>query len=155
MAFVLGGGALLEKLGLSVELARTLISVLIISFAATTLDTATRIQRMIITELGSATNIKPLKNKTGATILGVIPAYLLTLNGTGWKLWPVFGASNQMLAALTLMVLSIYFWKKGRNILPLLLPMLFIMVITIISLFIKTNEFFISQNYFLLTIKTL
>ena len=152
MAFVLGGGALLEKLGLSVELARTLISVLIISFAATTLDTATRIQRMIITELGNATNIKPLKNKIGATILGVIPAYLLTLNGTGWKLWPVFGASNQMLAALTLMVISIYFWKKGRNIFPLLLPMLFIMFITIISLFIKTNEFFITNNYLLLGI---
>ena len=152
MAFVLGGGALLEKLGLSVELARTLISVLIISFAATTLDTATRIQRMIITELGNATNITPLKNKIGATILGVIPAYLLTLNGTGWKLWPVFGASNQMLAALTLMVISIYFWKKGRNIFPLLLPMLFIMFITIISLFIKTNEFFITNNYLLLGI---
>ncbi len=152
MAFVLGGGALLEKLGLSVELARTLISVLIISFAATTLDTATRIQRMIITELGNATNITPLKNKIGATILGVIPAYLLTLNGTGWKLWPVFGASNQMLAALTLMIISIYFWKKGRNIFPLLLPMLFIMFITIISLFIKTNEFFITNNYLLLGI---
>ncbi len=152
MAFVLGGGALLEKLGLSVELARTLISVLIISFAATTLDTATRIQRMIITELGNATNITPLKNKIGATILGIIPAYLLTLNGTGWKLWPVFGASNQMLAALTLMVISIYFWKKGRNIFPLLLPMLFIMFITIISLFIKTNEFFITNNYLLLGI---
>ena len=152
MAFVLGGGALLEKLGLSVELARTLISVLIISFAATTLDTATRIQRMIITELGNATNITPLKNKIGATILGVIPAYLLTLNGTGWKLWPVFGASNQMLAALTLMVLCIYFWKKRRNILPLVIPMLFIMFITIISLSIKTKEFFTTQNYLLLSI---
>ena len=152
MAFVLGGGALLEKLGFSVEVARTLISVLIISFAATTLDTATRIQRMIITELGNATNIKPLKNKIGATLLGVIPAYLLTLNGTGWKLWPVFGASNQMLAALTLMVLCIYFWKKRRNILPLVIPMLFIMFITIISLFIKTKEFFTTQNYLLLSI---
>ena len=152
MAFVLGGGALIEKLGLSTEVARTLISVLIISFAATTLDTATRIQRMIITELGSATNIEALKNKSRATLLGVIPAYLLTLNGTGWKLWPVFGASNQMLAALTLMILSIYFWKKGRNILPLIIPMLFIMIITIISLFIKTKEFFIAQNYLLLSI---
>tara|TARA_Y100001970_G_scaffold50742_1_gene64214 strand:- start:22479 stop:24161 length:1683 start_codon:yes stop_codon:yes gene_type:complete len=152
MAFVLGGGALLEKLGFSVEVARTLISVLIISFAATTLDTATRIQRMIITELGNATNIKPLKNKIGATLLGVIPAYLLTLNGTGWKLWPVFGASNQMLAALTLMVLCIYFWKKRRNILPLVIPMLFIMFITIISLSIKTKEFFTTQNYLLLSI---
>ena len=152
MAFVLGGGALLEKLGLSVELARTLISVLIISFAATTLDTATRIQRMIITELGTATNIAPLKNKVGATLLGVIPAYLLTLNGTGWKLWPVFGASNQMLAALTLMVLSIYFWQKGKKVLPLIAPMIFIMIITLISLFIKTKEFFISNNYLLLSI---
>ncbi|MAW74767.1 MAG: carbon starvation protein A [Candidatus Marinimicrobia bacterium] len=155
MAFVLGGGALLEKLGLSVEISRTLISVLIISFAATTLDTATRIQRMIIMELGAATNISPLKNKVFATILGVIPAYLLTLNGTGWQLWPVFGASNQMLAALTLMVLSIYFWKKGKNILPLLIPMIFIMIITIISLFIKTNEFFTTGNYLLLTINIL
>ena len=152
MAFVLGGGALLEKLGLSVEIARTLISVLIISFAATTLDTATRIQRMIITELGSATNITPLKNKFGATLLGVIPAYLLTLNGTGWALWPVFGASNQMLAALTLMVLSIYFWRKGKNILPLILPMIFILIITIISLILKTKEFFIANNYLLLCI---
>ena len=107
---------------------------------------------MIITELGSATNITPFKNKLSATLIGVIPAYLLTLNGTGWKLWPVFGASNQMLAALTLMVLSIYFWQKGKNILPLIIPMIFIMVITIISLFYKTNEFFIAKNYLLLTI---
>tara|TARA_Y100000590_G_scaffold27232_1_gene30546 strand:- start:356 stop:2011 length:1656 start_codon:yes stop_codon:yes gene_type:complete len=155
MAFVLGGGALLEKLGLSVELARTLISVLIISFAATTLDTATRIQRMIITELGNATNIAPFKNKLSATIIGVIPAYLLTLSGTGWKLWPVFGASNQMLAALTLMILSIYYWRKGKNILPLIIPMVFIMFITIISLILKTNEFFIGNNYLLLSINTI
>ncbi len=152
MAFVLGGGALLEKLGLSTELARTLISVLIISFAATTLDTATRIQRMIINELGNASKITPLKNKIIATILGIVPAYFLTLNGTGWKLWPIFGASNQMLAALTLMILSIYFWSKKRNIIPLLIPMIFIMIITIISLFIKSSEFFISRNYLLLSI---
>ena len=152
MAFVLGGGALLEKLGLSTELARTLISVLIISFAATTLDTATRIQRMIISELGNASKITPLKNKITATILGIVPAYFLTLNGTGWKLWPIFGASNQMLAALTLMILSIYFWRKKRNIIPLLIPMIFIMIITIISLFIKSSEFFMSRNYLLLSI---
>ena len=152
MAFVLGGGALLEKLGLSTELARTLISVLIISFAATTLDTATRIQRMIINELGNASKITPLKNKIIATILGIVPAYFLTLNGTGWKLWPIFGASNQMLAALTLMILSIYFWSKKRNIIPLLIPMIFIMIITIISLFIKSSEFFMSRNYLLLSI---
>ena len=107
---------------------------------------------MIITELGSAIKISPLKNKYIATICGVIPAYLLTLNGTGWKLWPIFGASNQMLAALTLMVLSLYFWKKGKNILPLIIPMIFIMVITIVSLIIKANEFIGSGNYILFSI---
>lgn len=152
MAFVLGGGVLLEKLGLSVEIARTLISVLIISFAATTLDTATRIQRMIITELGSAVKINPLKNKYIATICAIIPAYLLTLDGTGWKLWSIFGASNQILAALTLMVLSLYFWKKGKNILSLIIPMIFVMLIAIISLIIKANEFIYSHNYMLLLI---
>ena len=109
---------------------------------------------MIITELGNAANIKPLKNKFGSTILGILPAYLLTLNGTGWKLWPIFGASNQMLAALTLMILSIYFLRKGKNIIPFILPMLFIMIITIIALIIKTQEFFISNNYLLLLISS-
>ena len=59
-AFVLGGGALLQSLGISEGMANTLMAVLVISFAATTLDTATRIQRFILNEFGSATNLKPL-----------------------------------------------------------------------------------------------
>lgn len=155
LSFVLGGAALLGKIGLSGELARTLISVLIISFAATTLDTATRIQRMIITELGHASKISPLKNKYIATLLGVIPAFLLTLNGAGGKLWPVFGASNQMLAALTLMVLSIYFWQKKKNILPLVLPMGIIILITLSSLVLKAIDFSNSGNMLLLSINVI
>ena len=58
----------------------------------------------------------------------------------GKFLWPLFGASNQMLAALTLMILSIYFWEKRKNILPLVIPMLLIMIITISALFIKFQE---------------
>jgi len=60
-AFVLGGGALIESLGISSQLANTLMAVLVISFAATTLDTATRIQRFFLSELGSALKIKHTK----------------------------------------------------------------------------------------------
>ena len=155
LAFVLGGGVLIEKLGLPSDLSQTLISVLIISFAATTLDTATRIQRMIITELGTTINVVPLKNKYIATLCGIIPAYYLTLNGTGWKLWPIFGASNQMLAALTLMVVAIYFYNKRKNILPLIVPMIFIVFITIVSLILKMNEFFETNNYLLFGVTTI
>ena len=154
LAFVWGGAALLETIGLSQTLARTLISVLVISFAATTLDTATRIQRFIITEIGQATHIQPLKNKFLATALGVIPAYLLTINGTGWDLWPVFGASNQMLAALTLMVLSIYFHNKQKSVYPLIIPMVFTMIITIWSLIYKGIDFWTHSNILLLSINS-
>ena len=98
-------------------------AVFVISFAATTLDTATRIQRFILCEFGKATNVKFLVNKYIATLIAIIPALFLAFwnvqdptsgasKQAGWVLWPIFGASNQMLAALTLMVLTLYFWKK-------------------------------------------
>jgi len=162
-AFVLGGGALLEQLGVSAALAKTLMAVLVISFAATTLDTATRIQRFIITEIGTATQIKPLTNRYIATITAVVPAVILTMwsisdpvtggmKQTAWVLWPIFGASNQMLAALTLMVLTLYFWQRKKPILPLLIPMLFIMLITFTALIIKAQSFFTQGNSLLFSI---
>lgn len=157
-AFVLGGGALIESIGISSVLARTLMAVLVISFAATTLDTATRIQRFILAELGDALDMTILKNRIVATFAAIIPAMLLVFTNvndpatgvvkqTGWVLWPIFGASNQMLAALTLMVLTLYFWQRKKPILPLLIPMLFIMLITITSLFLKAVEFFETNSF--------
>ena len=139
--FILGSSGLLQQIGLSESISVTLIVVLVVSFAATTLDSATRIQRYIITEFGSTTKIKYLENKYLATLISIIPAYFITVNDElRSNLWTTFGASNQMLAALTLMILSIYFWKKRKNILPLVIPMLLIMAITISALFIKFQE---------------
>jgi len=162
-AFVLGGGALLEQMGLDQTLATTLMAVLIISFAATTLDTATRIQRFIIAEIGTAIKFPLLQNRYFATACTVIPAMILTMwsikdpitgsmKQTAWVLWPIFGASNQMLAALTLMILTLYFWKRKKPALPLLIPMLFIMVITFTSLIIKAQSFHAQGNLLLLCI---
>ena len=158
-AFVLGGGALIQELGVPAELAKTLMAVLVISFAATTLDTATRIQRFVLSELGSAVNIKLLTNRYIATAVAVLPALALTLwnvndpstgaaRQAGWVLWPIFGASNQMLAGLTLMVVTLYFWQLKRPILPVLIPMIFVMTATLVSIVIKTTEFF-ANNWLL------
>ena len=78
-------------------------AVLIISFAATTLDTATRIQRLIIAEIGNAIHIPAIQNRYIATILAVVPAVILSMwsipdpitgsmKQTAWVLWPIFGA---------------------------------------------------------------
>jgi carbon starvation protein len=162
-AFVLGGGALLQQLGLSASLSKTLMAVLVISFAATTLDTATRIQRFIIAEIGSAIHIPVIQNRYIATVLAVVPAVILSIwsipdpisgsmKQTAWILWPIFGASNQMLAALTLMILTLYFWKQAKPILPLFIPMLFIMVISTTALIIKAQSFHAEGNMLLLCI---
>ena len=155
-AFVLGGGALIQSLGIPTIVANTLMAVLVISFAATTLDTATRIQRFILNEFGIATGVRALSNRYVATIVAIIPAILLafwnvvepgtgTMRQAGWVLWPIFGASNQMLAALTLMVLTLYYWQKKRPILPLLIPMIFVMGITITALVVNAIQFY-GQN---------
>ena len=152
-AFVLGGGALIQSLGIPESMANTLMAVLVISFAATTLDTATRIQRFILKEFGLAMKIKPLTNRYVATVIAIVPAILLAFwnvsdpgsgatRQAGWVLWPIFGASNQMLAALTLMVLTLYYWKKKKPILPLLIPMVFIMVVTFTVLVSNAINFY-------------
>lgn len=157
VAFVLGGGALLEQIGISAEIAKTLMAVLVISFAATTLDTATRIQRFIISELSSSLKIKIFQNRYISTIFAIIPAIILAMwkiqipgsesfKQAGWILWPIFGATNQMLAGLILMILTLYFWKKGKKVILLFIPMIFIMSIAFISLYTKTIQFKNSNN---------
>ena len=64
----------------------------------------------------------------------------------GWVLWPIFGATNQMLAGLILMILTLYFWKKGKKVILLFIPMVFIMSIAFISLYTKTIQFKTSNN---------
>ena len=136
--FILGSSGLLQSIGIPISFATTLIVVLVVSFAATTLDSATRIQRYIITEFGSATTFTILENKYLATLISVVPAYFIATDNTLRNdLWTTFGASNQMLAALTLMVLSIYFYKKKKNVTALVIPMIIVMSITISALIIK------------------
>lgn len=163
-AFVLGGGALLMSLGIPESFANTLMAVFVISFAATTLDTATRIQRFILGEFGKAVKVNFLTNKYLATLIAVVPALFLAFwnvedpaSGTsrqaGWILWPIFGASNQMLAALTLMVLTLYFWKRRKPVLPLLIPMVALTIVTFSALIVNAISFYgTNDTLFILTI---
>ena len=159
-AFVLGGGAFLEAVGLSPELARTLMAVLVIAFAATSL------QRFILSERGSVIRFKPLTNPYIATAVAVVPAMYLALAETpdpatgqvkavGWVLWPIFGASNQLLAALTLITLSIYFFARKRPVWPLILPMLLVMPVAGLALFTKLQQFLAEGNVPLATLASI
>ncbi|HMQ22568.1 MAG TPA: carbon starvation CstA 5TM domain-containing protein, partial [Planctomycetota bacterium] len=108
----------------------------------------------------------PLKNRYIATVIAVLPGIALAfwtvedpvtgvMREAAWVLWPIFGASNQMLAALTLLTLSLYFWRKNKPVWPLTVPMVFLFAITLTSLLAKTMEFWGQKNWLLVVISTL
>jgi carbon starvation protein len=133
-AFIDGGANFISSLGIPLRMSIAIMAVLVACFAATTLDTATRLQRYVLQELGSTLNITPLRNKyvaTGTAVGGSIAVALLAGKepGTGGMiLWPLFGATNQLLAGLALMVGVFYFARRRKPTWPLLLPMVFMMM---------------------------
>ncbi|MBQ16188.1 MAG: carbon starvation protein A [Planctomycetaceae bacterium] len=135
-AFVDGGANFVSSLGIARELAVGIIAVLVASFAATTLDTATRLQRYVIQELGVTLRIAPLRNKYTATAIAVvlggamatIPAPGKPMGTGGLILWPLFGATNQLLAGLALMVIVFYLWRRNISIWFALIPMLIMLI---------------------------
>jgi carbon starvation protein len=139
-AFVDGAANFLKALGIGPRMSVALMGVFVASFAATTLDTACRLQRYVTQELANALNIKPLKGKHGASLFAIVVAGVmaaLPLPGTEWTwassgtggliLWPLFGATNQLLGGLAFLV--ILFWLRRRS-----LPIYFVILPTIFML---------------------
>jgi carbon starvation protein len=118
-AFVEGGANFLTAIGIPLKLGVAIIAVLVASFAATTLDTATRLQRYVIQELGTSLHLGPLRGKYVATAVAVVTGGAIAMvpgpagPGTGGLiLWPLFGATNQLLAGLAFLVLMFYLLRR-------------------------------------------
>jgi len=122
------------------------------AFVLTTLDSATRITRYITEEtFGEALGLKILKNKHASTLLIVLLAMWLAL-GSWTSIWPVFGASNQLIAALVLLLASVYLYQKKRPTIYTLIPAIFMTITTIGALIYQMVIFFQSNNLLLFTI---
>ncbi|MCH2200787.1 MAG: carbon starvation protein A [Fuerstiella sp.] len=130
-AFVQGGANFVNALGIPLKLGVGIIAVLVACFAATTLDTATRLQRYVIQELAGTLHIRPLSGKYGATLCAVTLGSLVAMIPGGPKeeagmggliLWPLFGATNQLLAGLAFLVLVFYLARRGLPVLFALIP---------------------------------
>jgi len=140
-AFVEGGSTFLVAVGFPGDYAKALIAVIVISFAATTLDTATRIQRYIVMELGQAYRIGPLQNRFAAAGVAAFSPLILVYGGNWKALWPMFGATNQMLAGLSLIILTVYLIAKKRSPWPVLAPMIFVTSVTAGSMVVSLMGF--------------
>ncbi len=118
-----------------------MMGVFIASFAATTLDSATRLQRYVVAELGASCGMNLLTNRYVATSLVVVTAGALAMwdvKSRGWDgggrggmvLWPVFGATNQLLGGLALLVVTVWLVKTRRPAWVTAVPMVFMLAMT-------------------------
>ncbi|MFQ5952819.1 MAG: carbon starvation protein A [Candidatus Omnitrophota bacterium] len=155
-AFVNGSANMLTSLGIPLKYGYAIVGVLVASFAGTTLDTATRVQRYVVTELATDYKIKILQTRYPATALAVGAAAALAFAQGGGKgaliLWPLFGTSNQLLAGLVLLVASIYLIKRESNVWPTAVPMFFMVITSSWALLINICRFFASGEWHLVVI---
>ena len=169
-AFVDGSANFLRAMGVPLGVATALMGVLVASFAGTTLDTATRLQRYVVQELaatfaaqaphvnagprggGGAPDSHPGLGPTGRVVswftnkhiatlfaifvaggLAALPApgvewTLASAGAGGMILWPMFGATNQLLGGLAFLVIAFYLWRRRKPIWFLVLPLVFMLI---------------------------
>jgi carbon starvation protein len=130
-----------EHFGIPQGFARSFALLAFTTFIYDTLDVATRLARYILQEL---TGWKNFKGRIVATLLTLlVPLFCVSVEMTdqagqivpAWKVfWTIFGTSNQLLAALTLMVISLWLARTGKAWWPSAVPMVFMMVMTLWSL---------------------
>lgn len=158
-AFVNGGANILSNgIGLDTEISQTILTVMAVLFAGTTMDTGLRLQRYIFQEWSQIYDIKWMGKALPATLLAVGSCLLLAFgaggaDGSGGLLiWPLFGTTNQLLAGLTLLVITVMLVQRGRPMLYTLVPLMFLLVMTIFALIVQLQSFYLKADWFLFTL---
>lgn len=155
-SFVTGASNMIETMGIPPGITIGIMGVFLVSFAATSLDSATRIQRYVVSELATSWNLTFLSGKHAATTIAVLSAFFLAFyNGSGkgaLTLWPLFGSVNQLLAGLALLVITIYLARKKINYAYTAIPMVFMVLMTGWAMILNLQDFLEKGNWMLFII---
>ncbi|MXY24717.1 MAG: carbon starvation protein A [Acidobacteria bacterium] len=158
-AFVEGGSRIAANgLGMPLGFAQTLLAVMAVLFAGTTMDAGVRLQRYIVQEWGAIYSIPPLQNGYVATAIAVGACLVLAFgaggaDGSGGMIiWPLFGTTNQLLAGLTLLVISVMLVQRRRPARYTLIPMVFVTTMALLSALYQLSSLYTEGNYLLVAI---
>jgi carbon starvation protein len=138
--FASGGGLILNiGFGISEAIAAPFMGLVLVSFLLTSTDTAVRLGRYMLEELVGTpeTQVQEVAaNRYVNAFLQVAPAYVLVASGRWADLWPLFGGANQTLAALALLVATVWLanWDDQKQLISTGAPMAFMLVITTTAL---------------------
>lgn len=158
-AFIAGGAVLISSSwGLSEGFSQVLLATMVALFAGTTMDSGVRLQRYIIQEWGDIYKINLFNKGVPATLIAVAACLLLAFGAGGSSgaggmvIWPLFGATNQILASLTLLVITVMLMKLGRPAIYTLVPMIFVLITSFLAGLIQLVDFYQAGNYLLVTL---
>ncbi len=140
-AVVRGGANFLAQLGIPIRYGMALLAVTIVAFAMTTLDSATRLLRFNVEEICRSLHAEPLANRYFASAVAVGGIAFFGLVPVGTVLWVLFGTTNQLLAGLTLLTISVFLFKLGRPVVYTLVPMVLMLVVSIWAMVLSTIRF--------------
>lgn len=156
-AFIDGGATILNNgIGIEIVLSQTILTVMAALFAGTTMDTGVRLQRYIFQEFGDVYNLPVLKKSVVATLLAVGTCLLIAfgaggIDGSGGMIiWPLFGTTNQLMAALTLMIVTVILLRKGKTVWYTLAPLTFLLVMAVFALILQLKTFYTDGNWLLI-----
>jgi carbon starvation protein len=126
---------------------KNLIAVIVVSFAMTTLDSATRLLRFNVEEIGKSIHVPILRNRYVASLIAVFAIgffALIKINGqpAGLTLWQLFGTTNQLLAAIGLMVVSLYLYQRQKPIIYTILPFGLMLFMVFVAMRYQLTEFY-------------
>ena len=153
-AFVDGAAYFISHFGIPLQMCKTIIVLIIISFAMTSLDSACRLGRYIVSELSESYKLPVLKNRylAGGIVAGV--SFLFAMGTYGGKsaglvIWPLFGTTNQLLASLVFAMITVYLLKRKCPTWPTIIPMFIVSVTTITAMFWNIQSYIKDGNWLL------
>ncbi|WP_298990246.1 carbon starvation protein A [uncultured Pseudokineococcus sp.] len=153
-AFVEGGSTIVNTgLGIPPSLSATILATMAVLFAATTMDTGVRLQRFVVQEIADLVGRRVGKGVATLVVLvvGMGLAFGAGADGSGGMLiWPLFGTTNQLLAGLTLSIVAVILMRKRRPVLPVLVPLVFVLVMSVFAAIVQVGTFYSTGNWLLL-----
>lgn len=153
LAFALGLGNILNmSLGLPTVLGTIWGILLLEGFLVTTIDALVRLSRYLFEELWVTIIDNPpaiLRNHVFNSLVVVAGFLTLTFTNAYLKIWPIFGAANQLLAALTLIAVTAWLAQKAKKFWFTAIPAAFMVVTTLTSLFLLIQRYVSSENWIL------
>ncbi len=154
-AFIDGSARFVSALGVPHALAQSFIAVIVVSFALTTLDSATRLLRYNIEEMAETLKIKHIEGNRyissalAVVVIAVFAFYEIDGKPAALALWVLFGTTNQLLAGLTLLVATLYLHQRQKPIWFTLLPAVFVLTATMVAMTLSLMEFWHEKNWLL------